>query len=148
MVGFDIEIVAAFEMGLHEAGHIAEVGAKAEFEVIQADGERHGIDRIVLDGKGVDVQIAVAEGFAGGKYLEAGSRVEVFHDPFGGFGIGKDGDVVLIGEDFQALDVIGMLMGDQNGVDFGDIDVDFGEFGFQGFCADAGVDQDLALRGA
>lgn len=58
MVRLDIEVVAVAQFVADQGGDKAKVSAEAKFETIDADGEGDGVERIVLDAEGVDLQIA------------------------------------------------------------------------------------------
>ena len=78
VVGFDVKVVALFEVGFDEGCDEAEVGAEAEFEARSAYRKCNWIEGVVLDGERVDFEVAKFKRFAGGEDFKAGRCVECF----------------------------------------------------------------------
>ena len=108
---------------------------------MRAKAESHRIDGVVRDGKAVDLDVADGERGAGLKAIEFG-RVLAPRNGGGGQARDVNGRVQLPGERNQAADVIGVLMGDQNGIHAVALLVDSGEAREKVAFAEAGVHQD------
>ena len=122
-------------------GHVAEVGGDGHFEALGAEGEAHGVGCIVGDGEAIDADVADDEAGAGLEEFEDGLEFSP-GDGRGGEAAAVDGDAEFLGDGGEAGDVVGMLVGDEDGGERFGVDVDGGE-AFEGFLAgEAGVDED------
>lgn len=151
VVGFEEDGLAAAEVPFDGVGHVAEVGDDGEAGGAGGDGIADGVDGVVGDGEGLDVEGAELEA---GACLEA-AEVGVEFAPFdlGGGGVGEeDGELAAAGgvaadEGGEAEDVVGVFVGDEDGVELVGVLADGGE-AFEGlFPAEPGIDEDAGLGG-
>jgi hypothetical protein len=128
---------------------VAEIGADGDFGAVGAEGEADGIGGIVRDGKGVDVDIANGEALAS---LDRFDAAEPFPE-----GVGQNalegvhsglGDVQRgfpEAEDLrEAVAVVGVLVGDENGVQTVEITAYGGEAGESFALSETGVNEDAS----
>lgn len=146
VVGFEQQQVGALEVNADGLGHVAEVGGDGHFEALGAEGETDGVGGVVGDGEAIDVDVADGETGAGLEEFEDGLE---FAPRDGGRGeaAAVDGDPEFLGDGGEAGDVVGMLVGDEDGGEGFGVDVDGGE-ALEGFlAAEAGVDEDAGAVG-
>jgi len=82
---------------------------------------------------------------AGGKNLIICEAVEISGDGFLSKAIAIKGDFVAVTQDIEALSMVGMLMGKDNGVNILDFTADFLEALGNLFAAKAGINEDSRL---
>jgi hypothetical protein len=147
VIGFEDEAIGLAEMDSDVIRQVAEIGADGHFGAVGAEGESDGVGSVVRDRKRMDVDIANGEALAG---LNGFDSTEALAE-----GVGKDalegvhgglGDVerrLPEAEDLrEAVAVVGVLVGDENGVEAINVALDGGEAG-EGFTfSEAGVDED------
>jgi len=152
VIGFEDEAIGLTEMDPDVIGQVAEIGADGDLGAIGAEGESDGVGGVVRDGECVDVDIADGEALPGLDGLDTPKALAE--------GVGQDalegvhrrlGDVQRRfpeAEDLrEAVAVVGVLVGDENGVEAIDVAFDGGETG-QGFAlAEAGVNEDAGAIG-
>jgi len=122
VIGFEDEEVGVAEMVFHQLGKIAEVGDDGDFHAPGAEGEADGIGGIVGNRKGGDFDVADFEFNAGANVFDAlGSlrgRVGKHFFDFAVRRLGEIGGAIPIaGELREAVAMVGVLVGDENGVD-------------------------------
>jgi len=146
VIRFEDEAIGLAKMDFDELGHVAEVGADGDLGAVGAESEAEGIGGVVRDGEGVDVNIADGETLAGLDGLDSAKALAE--------GFGEDAAELLHGgladiergfpdaENLrEAVAVIGVLVGDQDGVEAVEVAFDGGEAS-QGFAlAEAGVNE-------
>jgi len=147
VIGFEDEAIGLAEMDSYVIRQVAQIGADGNFAAVGAKSESDGVGSVVRNGEGVHVNVADGEALAGLDGLDAAEALAE--------GVGKDtlegvhggfGDVERCfpeAEDLrQAIAVIGVLVGDENGVEAIDVALDGGEAG-KGFAlSKAGVNED------
>src|SRR5215469_1609107 len=147
VIGFENEAIGLTEMNFDELWHVAEVGADGHLGAVGAEGEAEGIGGIVRDGEGVHVNITDGkalpnvDGFDAAKALAEGFREDAAKLLHGGFGNveRRFPEAEDLG---KAVAVVGVLVGDEDGVEAIDVAFDGGEAG-EGFAlAEAGVNED------
>ena len=147
VIGFEDEAVGLAEMDFDEFGHVAEIGADGDFGAVGAESEADGVGSVVRDGEGVDVNIpdgkalAGLDGFDATETLAESVRKDALERVHGGFGDveGRFPDAEDLG---KAVAVIGVLVGDEDGIEAVNIALDGGETG-EGFAfAEASVNED------
>jgi hypothetical protein len=127
-------------------GHVAKVGGDGDLDALGAQGEADGVDGVVGDGKAIDVDVAYAEAGAGLEELEFGLELAP-GDGGGGEAAAVDRDAEFFRDGGEAGDVVGMLVGDQDGGEGFGIDVDGGQ-ALEGFLtAETSVDEDAGPPG-
>jgi hypothetical protein len=119
VVGFDIEIVAPFEVVFYEGGCKAKIGTKTGFNGVGFEGEGNGVEGVVLNAERMNFDVAELESFSRGKNLEARGLSEDLYDRFCSVAVGKDRDLVFASECGKPFDMVGMFMGNENRVDGG-----------------------------
>lgn len=122
VVGFEDEAIGFAEMNFDEFGHIAEVGADGDLGTIGAKGETDGIDGVMRNGEGMNVDIANRKaltrlnGFDAAQALAKSFRENAFENAHCGLGDIKRS--LPETEDLrETIAVIGVLVGDQDGVE-------------------------------
>ena len=103
-------------------GQEAEVGGDGQAQTFGEEAEADGIGGVVRDGEGHDVDISDGERAAGGEGFESlgldavarGVLVLALPGAVGGRGH-VDGQAELFGHDVHAGDVVGVLVGDEDG---------------------------------
>ena len=147
VVGFENEAIGLAEMDSDVVWEVAEIGADGDLGAVGAEGEADGVGGVVRDSERVDIYIANGEALA---CLDGFDATEALAE-----GVGKDalqgfhrglGDVegrFPEAEDlWEAVAVVGVLVGDEDGVKTVDIAPDGGEAG-EGFAlSKAGVNED------
>jgi len=146
VIGFQDQAIGLAKGDFDELGHVAEVGADGDLGAVGSESEAEGIGGVVRDGEGVDVNIADGETLAGLDGLDSAKALAE--------GFGEDAAELLHGgladierrfpdaENLrEAVAVIGVLVGDQDGVEAVEVAFDGGEAS-QGFAlAEAGVNE-------
>ena len=147
VVGFENEAIGLAEMDSDVVWKVAEIGADGDFGAVGAEGEADGVGSVVRDGECVDVNIADGEALAGLDGFDAAEALAK--------GVGEDalegvhrrlGDVegrFPEAEDLrEAVAVVGVLVGNEDGIETVNIAPDGGEAG-EGFAfSKAGVNED------
>ncbi len=99
-----------------ESGNVAEVGDQAGLEALASEAESHGVGGVVGDGEGIDFEVADDDAGAGLEGLDPGvAAVPV--DAGGGEFRQENGNAQGLGDDRETGDVVGVLVGDEDGVD-------------------------------
>lgn len=152
MIGFEDEAIGLAEVNPDMIGKVAEVGADGDFRAVGAEREANGVGGVVGDGEGVDVNVADGETLAGLDGLNAAEAFaeSVGEDALEGVHCGL-GDVERgfpEAEDLrEAVAVVGMLVGDEDGVEAVEITPDGGEAG-EGFAlSEASINEDASSFG-
>ena len=118
VIGFEDEAVGVAEMNFDEFGHVAEVGDDGELSTVGAEGECDRVSGVMRNSEGVDIDIADGECRPGLEQFELrGELAPGFGRQDGGRGEARDvdGNVQLAGDGAQTGDVIGMLVGNEDG---------------------------------
>src|ERR1035438_6974320 len=102
-------------MELDGIRQVAKIRNDTDLDSVRAKAESHRIDGIVRDSKAVDLNIANRESSPGLKAIELG-RVLAPWNCRSRQTRDKNGRVQLPGQRNQAAHMIGMLMGDQDGI--------------------------------
>jgi hypothetical protein len=147
VIGFEDEAIGLAEMNLDEFGHVAEIGADGHLGAVRPKSEADGIGGVVRDGESVDVNVADGkalaslDGFDAAEALSESVGEDALEGVHGGFG-----DVQRRFPDAEdlreAVAVVGVFVGDEDGVEMVDVAFDSGEAG-EGFAfAETGVNED------
>ncbi len=152
VIGFQDQAIGLTKMDADVIREVAQVGADGDFGAVGAEGEGNRVCGIVRNGKGVDVNIADGEALAGLDRFDAakasaeGIRKDALKGFHGGFGDVERGFPEA--EDLRkAVAVIGMFVGDEDGVETIEFATDGGEAG-EGFAfAETGVNEDAGGLG-
>lgn len=141
VVGFDEERVEVAEFGGHAAGDVAGVGEHAEGGVVGVEDESDWVDGVVLDGEGIDVEVFDGERLAWVEGFPLGVG-DGFADHVGGGVGGEDRDGEGFQEGAEAIDVVAVFVGEEDGVDGfrGDADLVEAELELAG--GEAGINED------
>ena len=152
VVGFEDEAISVAEMDSDVVRQVAEIGADGDFGAVGTEGESDGVGGVVRDGERVDVDIADRETLAG---LDGFDAAETFAE-----GVGKDAlegvhcrlrDVKRRfpkAENLrEAVAVVRVLVGDEDGVEAVDVALDGGEAGESFALSEAGVNEDAGSFG-
>jgi hypothetical protein len=152
VIGFENQAIGLTKMDAHVIGEVAEIGADGDFGAVGAEGEGDRVCGIVRDGEGVNVNVADGEtlagldGFDAAKAPAEGVGEDALKGVHGGFG-----DVERRFPEAEnlrkAVAVVGVFVGDQDGVEAIDFATDGGE-ARKGFAfAEAGVDENAGGLG-
>ncbi len=147
VIGFEDEAIGLAEMDSHVVWKVAEISADGDFGAVGAEGEAYGVGGVVRDGEGMDVDVADGEALAS---LDGFDTAEALAE-----GVGEDalqgfhrwlGDIegrLPEAEDLRkAVAVVGVLVGDEDGVETVDIAPNSSQAG-EGFAfSKAGVNED------
>ena len=125
VVRLEDQTVAVAEDVADGRGHVAEIGADAEFVMGCLEDEADGVERIVRNGKGRDGEVGKVKELACGEDLEAGFGLECGDNAARGGGVGEDGEIVTSRKDGEPLDVIGVLVCDEDRRERCGIDANF-----------------------
>ncbi len=152
VIGFKDHAVGFAKMDFHKFGHVAEIGADRDLRAVGAEGEADGIGGIVRNGKSVNINIANGKALAS---LNGFDAAEAFAESFGEDALesvhGGFGDVQRSfpkAENLrEAVAVVGVLVGDEHGVEAIEVALDRSEPS-EGFTfTEAGVDEDAGALG-
>lgn len=146
VVGLEQEEVGAADVEFDAVGDVAEVGDEGDFDVVGGDGIGDGIDGVVGEGEGLHGEVAEVDAGAGLECLDGGGRTAPV-DGRGGEVGEEDGDAAAESavDDGEAGDMVGVLMGDEDGVEAGGVLADEGEAAEGLFAVEAGIDEDAGL---
>jgi hypothetical protein len=152
VIGFEDEAIGLAEMDSDVIRQVAEIGADGDLGAVGAEGESDGVGGVVRDGKRVHVDVADGETLAGlnGLYsaetLAEGVRQNALEGFQGGLGDVERGfpEAEDLGE---AVAVVGVFVGDEDGVETVDIAPDGGEAGESFALSKAGVNEDAGAFG-
>lgn len=117
VVGLDEEAVNAAEALDHAAGDKADIAEEAEFRARPLEDEADGIDGVVLDRKGFDMNIADAEDLSGVEDFPRGSLDPGVLDDTGGGGGGVNWNWHLIQQYPEASNVVAVFVGEQDTIE-------------------------------
>jgi hypothetical protein len=152
VVGFEDQTISFAEVDFDKLRHVAEVGADGNLGAVGAKGETDGIDGIVRDGEGVDVDVADTEALAGlngfdaAEALAEGLRENALQNAHGGFSDVKR--ALPETEDLrETIAVIGVLVSDEDSVEVIEVAFDGGEASESFAFTEAGVDKDAGASG-
>jgi hypothetical protein len=152
VVGFEDQTIGFAEVDFDKLGHVTEVGADGNLGAVSAKSETDGIDGIVRDGEGVDVDVADRKALAGlngfdaAETLAEGFRENALEDAHGGFGNVKR--ALPETEDLrEAIAMIGVLVSDEDGVEMIEVRFDGRETSKSFAFTEAGVYKDAGAFG-
>jgi len=147
VIGFEDEAIGLAEVDSNVIWEVAEIGADSDFGAVGAEGESDGVCGVVRDGEGMDVDVADRKALAG---MDGFDAAEAFAK-----GVGKDALEGVHGglgnvergfpeaEDLgEAVAVVGVLVGDEDGVETIEIAADGGEAGESFAFSEASVNED------
>jgi hypothetical protein len=149
VIGFEDEAIGFAEVDFDELGHVAEVGADGDLGAIGAKGETDGIDGIVRDGEGVDVDVADTKalawlnGFNPTEALAEGFWENALKNAHGG--LGDEERSLPEPENLRkTVAVIGVLVSDKDGVEVIEVAFDGGEASKSFAFAETSVNKDAS----
>jgi len=114
MVGFEQQHVRGAHAFDDEFGRVAEVGQEADVAVAGAEQKPDRVAGIVRDGESIHQHVADFKGGAGGKDLEFQRQSERGGDGIAGKPVAVDRDAQFRRQAGKALDMVGMLVGDED----------------------------------
>jgi len=150
VVRFENQAIGGAQVNLHKCRHVAEIGADGDLRAVGAKSESDGVGRIVRNREGVDIDVTNGEtlaslnGFHPAQALAESLREDAPKLAHGGLGHKQRcfPDTENLGE---AVAMIGVFVGDQDGVEVADVAPDRSEaregFAFSESCVneDAGA---------
>jgi hypothetical protein len=152
VVGFENETISFAEVDFDKLRHVAEVGADGNLGAVGAKSETDGIDGIVRDGKGVDVDVTDAKALAGLNGLNAaealteGLRENALKSTHGGLGYIER--TLPETEDLrETIAVIGVFVSDEDSVKMIEVGFDGGEPSKSFAFTEASVNKDAGAFG-
>ena len=147
VIGFeeqDIGGANALEDGF---GGVAEVRQNTDFSGGGVQEEADGVGGVVRDVKGVHVDVADIETGAGFEDAAFKFRAALVFDGVFGGAVAVNGDFKFVGKAGETVDVVGVLVGDQNSVEFFRNAADGGEAFGDLAVAEAGVNEQAGVIG-
>ena len=96
---------------------MAEVGQEADLNRRRVEHEPHGISGVVRDGKCIHAKITDFKAVAGFKNLKIKSAIVVEPNLLGGMAVAVNGNAELGSEHLEAVNVVGMFVGDQDAIE-------------------------------
>lgn len=152
VIRFENEAIGVAQMEFDEFRQIAEVSNDSDFAAVGAKRIAHGIRSIVRNGKGRNFDVADGEFFAGADVLDA---IQFFRGAFGQeaehlgeSSLRKIGSCPEVAQKLgQSAGMIGVLVGNENGVNAIGIFVESGETAKRFFAAESGVNQEASALG-
>jgi hypothetical protein len=152
VIGFEDEAVGLAEVDSDVIGQIAEIGADGNLGAVGAEGESDGVGGVVGDGERVDIDVADREtlasldGLYAAEALAEGVRQNTLKGLQGGLGDVERGFPEA--EDLrETVAVVGVFVGDEDGVETVDIAPYGGEAGESFAFSKAGVNEDAGAFG-
>ncbi len=152
VIGFEDETISFAEVDFDKFRHVAEVGADGNLGAVGAKSETDGIDGVVRDGEGVDVDIADTKALAGlngfnaAEALAEGLGENALKNAHGGLGDVKR--TLPETEDLrETIAMIGVLVGDEDGVEMIEVGFDGREAGESFTFTEASVNKDAGAFG-
>ena len=147
VIGFEDKAVTLTQVHLHVIWQISKVRTNCDLCTIGAKSESHRVSRIMRNSERVHIDVANGktlaslDGFDTAKALAEGVRKDAPERVHGGFGNVKRG--LPEAEDLgKAVAVVGVLVGDEDGVEAINVAFDGGEAGESLAFTEAGVDKD------
>jgi len=132
VIGFEDQAIGLAEMDFDQFRHIAEIGANGDLGAVGAESETDGVGGIVGNGESVDVNIADRKplarlyGFNTTEAFAEGVRENALQSIHGGFGDIKGG--LPEAENLrETIAMVGVFVGDENGVEATEVALDGGE---------------------
>ncbi|HEY1471137.1 MAG TPA: hypothetical protein VGF61_19000 [Candidatus Acidoferrum sp.] len=152
VVGFEDETIGFAEVDFDKLRHVAEVGTDGNLGAVGAESETDGIDSIVRDGEGVDVDVADTKtlaglyGFNAAEALAESFRENALKNAHGGLG---DVKRTLPETEYlrEAVAMIGVFVSDEDGVEMIEVAFDGGETGKSFAFTEASVNKDAGAFG-
>ncbi len=114
MVGFEQQHVRGAHAFDHQFGGVAEVGQETDVAAADAQKKPDRIASIVRDGESIHQHVADFKGGAGGEDLEFQRQSERGGDGVAGVPIAIDRDAQFRRQAGEALDMVGMFVGDED----------------------------------
>jgi len=152
VIGFEDEAIGFAEVDFDELGHVAEIGADGDFGAVGAKGKADGINGIVRDGEGVDVDVADTKalarlnGFDAAKTFAESLGENALKNAHGG--LGDEQRSFPETEDLRkTVAMIGVLVSDEDSVEMIEVAFDGGEAGKSFAFTEASVDKDAGAFG-
>ncbi|MGB7467646.1 MAG: hypothetical protein WBW14_32470 [Candidatus Acidiferrum sp.] len=152
VVGFEDETISFAKVDFDELRHVAKVGADGNLSAVGTKGEPDGIDGVVRNGEGVHVDVADAKTLAG---LNGFDAAEALAESFGENalenahgGLSHVKRTLPQTEDLRkTVAVIGVLVGDEDGVEMIEVRFDRGEASKSFAFTEASVNKDAGAFG-
>ena len=132
VIGFEDEAIGFAEVDFDELRHVAEVGADGHLGAVGTKGETDGIDGIVRDGEGVDIDVADTEalarlnGFNATESFAEGLGENALKNAHGGFG-DEERSLPETENLRKTVAVIGVFVSDEDSVEVIEVALDGGE---------------------
>ncbi len=147
VVGLQNEHVGGPDSFKNQAVGMAQIGQKTDVAGNRAQQETDRILRVVRDGKGFDHDVANFKSRAGGEKPAGQADFELIFDSLLRGAVAKNGDLQLGTQRGETLNVIGVLVGDEDAIQFFGRTPDGGEALANLAQAEAGVNQEAGLVG-
>ena len=152
MIGFEDEAIGLAKMYANMVWQVAEVGADGNLGAVGAKSESDGVGGVVRDSERVDLNVtdgkalASLDGFDAAEAFAEGIGEDALEGIHGGFGNIERGFPEP--KDLrEPIAVVGMLVGDEDGVQAIDAALDGGEAGESFALSEAGINEDAGALG-
>jgi hypothetical protein len=152
VIGFEDEAIGFAEVDFDELGHVAEVGANGHLGAVGAKSETDGIDGIVRNGEGVDVDVADTKalarlnGFNATEALAEGLGENALKDTHGGLS-DEERSLPETQDLRETIAVIGVFVSDEDSVEMIEVRFDGGETSESIAFTEASVNKDAGAFG-
>jgi hypothetical protein len=152
VIGFEDEAIGLAEVDFDELRHVAEVGADGHLGAVGTKSETDGIDGIVRDGEGVDVDVADTEalarlnGFNATESFAEGLGENALKNAHGGFG-DEERSLPETENLRKTVAVIGVFVSDEDSVEVIEVALDGGEAGKSLAFTETSVNKDAGAFG-
>ena len=114
VVGFQYQGVGGADPFEHQAGGVAQVRQEPEVAGAGAQEKADRVLRVVRHAEGFDVDVPHLEAGAGGKEMAGQAGLKLVFDGVQRGAVAVNGNVEFLAQGRQALDVVGVFVGDEN----------------------------------
>lgn len=115
VIGFQHQHIRGANAIQNEFGHVPEVGEETNIAGGRVQQETNGVLRVVRNVERIDPHVADVETLACFEHAALETDLQRPFDLIPGFTIAIDGDVELVGDAAESLDVIAMFVSDEDG---------------------------------
>jgi hypothetical protein len=145
VVGFENEHMSGAHPLEYQFGGVAEIGQKPDIPLSGAEQKTNGILRVVGNAERIDSDIADFKAAASAEQSPIALKPKLILESFLGWAVAIDRDSKFRAESRQALDVIGMFVGDKDAAQVLGDPADGGQSFPNLTQAESGIDEDASF---